>query len=143
MAFIPTSTTGLSAPFNMAIDTLMRLGRILDKVTLVGIDPMLTQNLKQQTKVYLVKQFFVQASPLLNPDVVVKYTPTFNSLRPNERMIATTRSGIIKKKEVKSLFDWDLEEKLDKFLLDIQTELQNEKYFMPPKNDPRFGWKYE
>lgn len=143
MAFPPNSNSGLSAPFNMAIATLMRLSGILEKITLVGIDPMLNENLKQQTKVYLVKQFFVQASPLLTVEVVTKYEKIFNSIRPNERMVATTRSGIIKKKEVKSLFDWDLEEKLDKFLLDIQTELQNEKYFMPPKNDPRFGWKYE
>ncbi len=32
-------------------------------------------------------------------------------------------------------FDEDLESKLDKFLIDIQTALQDEKFFMPLKKD--------
>lgn len=126
----------VSAPFNMAINTLLRLGGILEKITLVYIDPRIPPNMKQDMKITLTRQFFSQASPLLKPEIVTKYNERFKKLRPNERMVAMTRGGMIKKKENKSIFDWDLEIEIDQFIIDIQAELQKEKFFMPPRKDP-------
>ena len=35
----------------------------------------------------------------------------------------------------------DTEEKIDEIVSRVQEVLQKEKYFMPAKTDPRYGWK--
>ena len=54
-----------SAVFNMALDTLKRLGIILSEIKGLAYKTDLTLEILQQIKIHLVKQFFIQASPLL------------------------------------------------------------------------------
>lgn len=132
---IPPSDT--KAPFNMALNTLERLGGILTKIQQVTSDFMIPPNIRQTTVVHLTKQFFYQASPLLSETAVAKYEEQCLNFRPNSRIVIEVAQGGMQKKteRTKELFDWDLQRKLDKFLIDIQRELQKERYFMPPKKD--------
>jgi len=124
------------APFNMALNTLERLGYILSQIRAVSIDPNLPDSTKQKMKVSLVRQFFVQSSPLLDEKVVEKYQNDFLTLKPKTQKVAVRNGGSVKITDVERVvFDRDLEDKLDLLLLSIQRELQKEKYFMPPKKD--------
>lgn len=143
MAYDNKGSEGLSAPFNMAISTLMRIDEILKSITKVSSDPFMPTNVKQSMKVNLVKQLFNQSSPLLKEEVVKVYEKQIQDLKPYEADLVIGRSGIVKKKEKRLLFSPELERELDKLCLEIQRELQKEKYFMPPKSDPRFGWKID
>jgi len=134
---------GSAAPFNMAISTLMRIDKILIDIVNLGANPNIPKNIKQSIKVSLVKELFSQSSALLPVEVVEKYRPVWESLEPYERDIGIGSSGIVRKQEKKIIYSPELELKLDQFALLIQRELQKEKYFMPPKSDPRVGWKYD
>jgi len=123
------------APFNMAIDTLRRIGGILDEIHKVACDGILSPEQKQNILVPLVQHFFFQASPLLKEEVVTQYQTQVLSLKSIQVAMAMTRCGITKKKEVKLLYDPELDLKMNILLLNIQRELQKEKYFMPPKKD--------
>lgn len=132
-----------SAPFNLGISTLMRLDNILIEIYKLHLNPMLPANIKQSIKVSLVKQLFLQSSPLLKDEVVELYRPQFEALKPCEVNMGLGRSGVVKKTERRVLFSPELELKLDQLTLEIQREIQKEKYFMPPKSDPRVGWKFD
>lgn len=124
------------APFNMAISTLERISGLLFKIREVSIDIMLRPEQKQEMKVQLTRQFFLQASPLLPESVVEKYIDRFNKLKVNSKtIIKTSGSSSFKTNDRKIIFDEDLDVELDLFSLAIQRELQKEKYFMPPKKD--------
>jgi hypothetical protein len=139
----PLRAEGTAAVFNMGISTLMRIDQILKEITHVSAEPMIPKEMKQAMKINLVKELFVQSSPLLNEEVVNKYQPQFNKLKPVESNIGYGRSGVIKKREKKQIYSEELNTELDRLSLEIQRELQKEKYFMPPKSDPRSGWKLE
>lgn len=124
------------APFNMALNTLERLGGILTKIREISSEPFLNPAIKQEMKVSLTKQFFLQSSPLLSPEVVSTFEQQFLDFKPKELpIILKSSAGQVRTNDMKVIFDWELERKLDKFLLDVQRELQKEKYFMPPKKD--------
>lgn len=119
------------APFNMAISTLEALRSILSDIKRVYEDPYWSDAMKQKLKVHLVRRFYVDSSPLLNPEVVKKYKNILN-LQPKEvRIIRNNKLT----NDLRVIFDWSLEIKLDNYLLEIQRELQKEKYFMPPRED--------
>lgn len=122
----------VKAPFNMAINTLERLGEILTQIRKVSSDPFMPSADKQLMKVSLSRQFFIQASPLLNEDVVKDYEEKLLSLKPQKAKI--TKNGKPTGQE-KIIFNSDLDNTLDQFVLQIQRELQKERYFMPPKKD--------
>lgn len=124
------------APFNMAISTLERLSGTLIKIREVSCDPLIPLDLQQQMRVKLTRQFFIQASPLLSEKVVEEYMERFKEIKANSRYILKSNSsGFKKTNEMKVIYSEELDEKIDLFLLDIQRELQKEKYFMPPKKD--------
>lgn len=130
------STIESKAPFNMALNTLERLGYILSEIRRVSSEPLFDKALKQSMKVQLTKQFFIQASPLLPEEVALKYSSEIISLRPNEQAIVKkTGMEVRATNEIRKVFDWALEDLLDSLLIKIQRELQKEKYFMPPKRD--------
>lgn len=123
------------APFNMAIDTLRRIGGILDEIHRVACDGILSPAQKQSILVPLIQHFFFQASPLLKEEIVTKYQEQVLNLKNIQIDMSMTRCGVTKKKEVKLLYDPILDLRMNVLLLDIQRELQKEKYFMPPKKD--------
>ncbi|MFA6201183.1 MAG: hypothetical protein WC679_12345 [Bacteroidales bacterium] len=123
------------APFNMAIDTLRRIGKILDEMAMVAADGLLSPAQKQFILVPKLQYFFFQASPLLKPEIVDKFKDQVIRLRPNQTEVSITKGGITKKREIRLLYDPVLNDELNRLLIDIQRELQIEKYFMPPKKD--------
>lgn len=127
----------IKAPFNMALNTLERLGDILTQIRRIGADPMLPPEIKQSMKVSLVKQFFIQASPLI-PNYPEDDRKKIINLKPNQQPIKKlTPSGEHKSTQmVKTIYDAGLEIEMDTMLLNVQRKLQDEGYFMPPKHDP-------
>lgn len=124
------------APFNMAISTLQRLDGILVEIRKVSADIFLPPSIKQATKVILVKEFFIQASPLLSTEIVSRYESEVLALKPKALQIIKMVSGHNQRtNDTKEVYDGEIELKLDKILIQIQRELQKEKYFMPPKKD--------
>ena len=127
------------APFNMALDTLKRIGDILRDIKAVSTNPELSLGVAQYSKYRLTRQLFVQATPLIKDDtektklaeklakIKLKWVKNINQI--TKRPINFTPS-----------YSDTVEEQLDALIVDIQGVLQKDKYFMPPKNDPRFGW---
>jgi hypothetical protein len=131
-----------SAPFNMAIDTLQRLGDILREIKDISADLNDPLALKQVKKLNLIKQFFYNAVPLLPNKIVEAYEEKIINLNYSERAYGEKMNAFNTKILGKiPVYDVELEIKIDKLLVNIQKELQKEKYFMPPKHDARFGWK--
>ena len=129
-----------SAVFNMALDTLRRLGRILEEIKYlqykVGEYGM---NNLQLIKIGLVKQFFIQGSPLLPEEKVKEYkkeilslTPRLTQVHKNTPGRATEHCG------VQIIYNSDLEIRLDEILIELQLILQKEKYFMPIEEEGDF-----
>lgn len=124
-----------AAPFNMALATLEALRGILNDIKKVYADPSLPDEIKQKTKVFLVKRFYVDSAPLLKETVVNKYKGLLN-LKPIQINIVSDATGDYQDTQRKKLvYDEDFEMELDKHLIDLQIELQKEKYYMPPKKD--------
>ncbi len=119
------------APFNMALSTLESLRRVLDEIAIIEKDPLLSDATKQNLKIRLTKRFYVNSSPLLKEDVVKKFKDILKIKAPEfiltEKGVATGNT--------RTRYDFELDIKLDQHLIDIQRELQKEKYLMPPKKD--------
>lgn len=123
------------APFNMAIATLERLSDILREITKIE-QSFIPLNMKQERKVYLTKDFYRNAVPLLTKKQREKIQPKIVVLSPKEQEIITTKSGaasIITGKKV--VYDSKLDNILDELIFDIEVCLQDEKFFMPPRKD--------
>ena len=122
-----------SAVFNMALDTLKRLGDILREIK--GLVYKIEYDIHQiqQIKVGLVKQFFVQASPLLPEKEVNKYQKEVLGLVvPQIAIIEKYKAGII---GYKQRYNQTLDIRCNEILIELQLILQNEKYFMPSAED--------
>lgn len=131
-----------SAPFNMALDTLKRLSDIFREFTQISMDLTIPDNLRQSKKISLVKSFFLNAAPLLQEDKVREFQPQVFSLKCKEvKVVSRTEGKEDKVSGFRIMFDQELNDKVDNLILEISLALQKEKYFMPPKTDPRFGWK--
>lgn len=127
------------APFNMAIDTLRRLGKILQDVTIISTNPNLFPNERQEIKINYVKQFYVQASPLLRKEVIEEYKKKVDVLRPKQVADQRRRTGntpIFLGWKIE--FDYKLEELLDQILVELQISLADDGYFMPPSDEDMF-----
>ena len=143
-------STGDSAPFNMAIATLMRIDKLLldikqiSNVIALGDDE--SEGINKASalgiKITLARQLFINAVPLipekskgnlktemdnLKVPIVKKI---YNSSNPSESSSVTGES-----------YDNSMDRQVDDFLIHISEILQKEGYFMPPKNDPRFAFK--
>jgi len=124
-----------AAPFNMAIATLYSLRDILTKITGIYGETDLPDYAKQKLKINLLKRFYIDASPLLPQKIVDKFKGVLK-LEPQYIQMMDNSTGNLKKSQNKRLiYDIPLEIKLDTYLIDIQMELQKEKYYMPPKQD--------
>lgn len=134
-----TKEDGKSAVFNMALDTLQRLGRILDEIKNLQYKTEHTIHILQSIKVGLVKQFFIQASPLLPEKSVKKYQKDILNLIPKVVELVRNRSGGGRERlGLVFRFDRDLEIRLDQILIELQLILQKEKYFMPSEDEGDF-----
>lgn len=136
---LPSLDDRTGAPFNMAIATLMAIRDILDQIKQVTITNELSSGEAQQIKHKLVSQLFVQSIPLLKDE----------QKEPIKRMIKKVKlTSIPKLNEYRKVIGYvvvynpEIEEELDNITIKIQEDLQSQGYFMPPKNDPKYSWRY-
>ena len=123
------------APFNMAIATLERLSDILREINKVE-QSFIPLEMKQERKVYLVKQFYIQSVPLLTEKQRTELQPKAMQIIPKEQKIIETKIGAASRITGKKVvYDPDLDNILNILLIDIQVSLQDGKYFMPPRKD--------
>lgn len=122
----------VKAPFNMALNTLERLGEILSKIRQLSESPDISREVKQSMKTFLVIDFYIQAVPLLKEEDI-KNNKNILDLKPKELGVIDEMGR--RKDRIKEIFDWELEKKLNLHLISIQIALQKENYFMPPKQD--------
>jgi len=124
------------ASFNMALDTLKRLGEILREIKLVSSSPNFPKESKQEMKVNLIKQFFIQATPLMEIKFVEENQEEIINLTPsNTRILEKRDYGAHKFVGYDKTFDQKLEVKLDNILIKLQIELQKKGHFMPPSDE--------
>ena len=123
--------------FNMAISTLMRIDNILTLITNLTYAPYLKGTI-QSMKIELVKNFWINSAPLLKKEVHENYKWIFD-LKPSIAIITDTMGNEVRRE---AGFMEDIEIKLNKFVLDVEMELQKEgDYLMAGKKDLRFSWK--
>lgn len=139
MASIPGMKEG--APFNSAVDTLMRISDILKDITKITIgvyqgSQIQDQGQVQETKYRLVNMLRVMATPLLKKEQVIELNEEWNKIELFKVRTGTPGKG----SNVVVKFSPEVENKLDEFTIDLQFILQEEGYFMPPKGDPRFAF---
>lgn len=120
------------APFNMAIATLMSLRNTLDRIRDVEGRIDYPDYERQRIKIELVKRFFVDSSPLINNDEVIKTFMPILSLRPMQVIGINIKND--KKRKI-MIYSYELNQELDEHLLKLQVQLQKNKYFMPPSDD--------
>lgn len=125
------------AKFNMAIDTLKRLGKILAQIRDLTFVYYLDDSVKQKMKIELTKQFFIQASPLLPEDYVNEKKGEIIKLKP--KYIPVIKIGNYNKPSEKNgsaiSFSWELDNFVDLLLIEIEMKMQEkDKYFKIPKD---------
>jgi hypothetical protein len=120
------------APFNMAIATLMSLRNTLDRIRDIEGRIDFPAEERQRIKIELVKRFYVDSSPLLFDDNILKQYEDILDLEPIEFICVDRKTG----KQTKRIkYSFELNKKLDQCLLALQVELQKKKYYMPPRDD--------
>lgn len=122
------------APFNMALNTLERLGDILKEIKTFNSNPFLDAIQKQSSTIELTKAFYEQASPLLKKEMVKKFNWIL-SLEPKlVKMIKQNVSGYTHEPQ----HDPNLSVKMSTARVLIQIALQKSGYFMPTKEESLF-----
>jgi hypothetical protein len=128
------------APFNMALDTLKRLGEILREIKMISVNPTLPREDKLEVKISLVKSFFINSVPLLEEKYIEKNKDNILALVSISKKIAhRTPYGSLKVVGYENSFNPELDLKLDNLLVELQIELQKKGHFMPPP-DTEGGW---
>jgi len=120
------------APFNMAVATLMSLRATLDKIRDIEGRIDYPAEERQRIKIELLKRFYVDSSPLIyDKNILDKYKDIL-SLKPIS-IIYINKSNQKRTERIK--YSFELNEKIDRFLLELQLEIQKKKFFMPPRDD--------
>jgi len=120
------------APFNMAIATLMSLRNTLDHIRDIEGRIDYPPEERQRIKIELVKRFFVDSCPLINNSEIINSFKSILQLRPIE-IIAVNNFNSKQRKKI--IYSYELNQQLDLHLLNLQVQLQKNKYFMPPSDD--------
>ena len=124
------------AKFNMALDTLRRIGAIFEHIKNLYLDRTMSDEIRQKIKIELVKQFFIQASPLLPIPTVAKYRQEILEIEPKRTKTYQKNGGGSTDYIGDSLsYNSNLDFKLDMIVIELQQILQEKKYFMPPAED--------
>jgi len=140
--FSPEGTEG-SAPFNMAIASLERVNSLLKEfknlavngISVDGIQYQMNSAEIQLIKINLTRQLFIAAAPLLPEKARNDLGVNIKKLKPFLRQSPQSSMWIPE-------FKPDKDSEIDEGILQIVLALQKEKYFMPPKDDPRFALRH-
>jgi len=120
------------APFNMAIATLMSLRNTLDRIRDIEGRIDFSPEERQRIKIELVKRFYVDSSPLIFDNIILKKYNYVLDLEPKLFICVDKKTG---KQNKRIKYSFELNKKLDQCLLALQIELQKKKYYMPPRDD--------
>jgi len=139
--FSPEGSEG-SAPFNMAIASLEMVNGLLKEFKNLAVSGISADGIQykmnsadiQLIKINLTRQLFIAAAPLLPDKPRDELRKSVEALKPFLRQDSGTG---VWNPEFKPNKDDDIYNKI----LEIVLALQKEKYFMPPKDDPRFALK--
>lgn len=124
------------AVFNMALDTLKRLGKNLEEQKMLEYKIQFSMEVRQAVKIGLVKQFFIQATPLLPADTVTEYKDKVLKLKSTTvklRQKRTLQAPLNLGPQI--VYDENLSIELDTIIIELQIVLQEKGYFMPPADD--------
>jgi len=141
---ITTPNPNESAPFNMAINCLMRIADMIKALGQVSAGFAMGEIHEGQNylgiKYMLVRQLYIQAIPLLVQPEEKEIQDMLNKIKLPKPINKSNSSG----SDAKCVYPYslDIENSLDNVVIAIQNALQKHGYFMPPKNDPRFSWKH-
>lgn len=120
------------APFNMAIATLMSLRQTLDSIRNIEGRIDYPAEERQRIKIELVKRFYVDSSPLIFKESTINKYKFILGLKPIEYICVDRKN----QKQIRRIkYSFELNTQLDECLLELQRELQKEKFFMPPRDD--------
>lgn len=122
------SRQDIEAPFNMALATLKRLDTILQQLRQISVFNMGKLE-RQRMTIDLLKQFFINAIPLLDETYVSDNKENILSLKTNSK--SYTKSGNQKNGE---FYDGELDKDINIYFIELQQKLK--KYFMPKGKDP-------
>lgn len=136
---LPTSSYKSDAPFNSAIDCLMRISDLIKKIAKVSIEYTLYDNVAgihltggqaQHIKHRLIIELYKQASVLMTKDAKKEIWPKIMAVKllvrkEYDRVGQTTKTVEVYSDQVNM--------ELDKIELDILDDLQDSNFFMPPK----------
>ena len=123
------------AVFNMAISTLQSVRELLNDYA--RLSTMIEDPINNTYRKYkMAKQIYLLAVPLINDDAAKKeITAELDRLGKCFINVSSgmggTRFGCYQ----------NTDEEVDSVVCKIQETMQREKYFMPSKSDPKFGWK--
>ena len=124
------------AVFNMALDTLKRLGETLREVKQLSYKTDYTIETRQAVKIGLIRQFFVQASPLLPTKKVNDYKKEILNFAPAVIDLRQKKSfGNDVSVGTRIVYNSKLDFRLDEILIDLQIILQEKGHFMPDAED--------
>ena len=117
----------IGAPFNMALSTLESIRKHIDAIAhisnVTADGKILSLGEVQYAKLRMVEQLLVLVSPLLKKEQNKKIRDALKEIK------------------LEKGFSPLVEQNLNDLVILTQVEMQIEKYFMPPKSDPRVGWK--
>ena len=140
--FSPEGSEG-SAPFNMAIASLERVNSLLKEfknlavngISVDGIQYQMNSAEIQLIKINLTRQLFIAAAPLLPEKKRIELEKDIKKIKPFLRQSPQSSMWTPE-------FKPDKDSEIDDGILKIVLALQKEKYFMPPKDDPRFALRH-
>jgi len=134
-----------SAPFNLALNTLERIAKIIQQMTEISIriaDQSNSDDINlMHIKYALLKHLYIQASPLFQKQIDQKklikdmvYALQLQPATPIRNSHGTMTGYSI-------AYDPKIDKEMDDIVEEIQTSLQKEGYFMPLKSDPGKQWQ--
>ena len=133
------STYKSDAPFNSAVDCLMRISRILQRIEKISVEYTLYSDISgiklnagqaQHIKARLVKQLYVQAIPLMSKNAKENILRKINNIKLHfSKSYNRTGNSSVKNE----IYNVDVDNELDMVVIDIEEDLQSSNFFMPPK----------
>ncbi len=123
------------AAWNMALATLKEIRDVLKEIRFISTFPQGTPGEAQHTKWRLVKQLFVQSTPLLEDHRQPAIKTALDKLKPAWVKNVSGGYMVTRAQGYAERFDPKFDADLDDITVMIQDALQAEGYFMPPKED--------
>lgn len=138
------NTNAAAAPFNNAIDCLMKISDIITKIQRVSTEYVLYTDIPgirlssgqaQHIKHRLIRMLIIRAAPLMSENARIESRKKIMTIK-TEYSITYDKVG--KRQTRKETYSEEIDLQMDALIFYIVTDLQDKgKYYMPPRDDPR------